>query len=82
MSTVSGTGGQMPVWEVLSTTPANGKDEMGAYGPGHLVNARLSSGATFQVFIPNADMANIDRVRQLIATKAQQVHDVVNMRSG
>lgn len=70
-----------PVWEVLTTQPANGKDEMGVYGPGHQVNARLASGATFSVFIPNADVASIDKVRALIAAKAAAVDAIVNLKS-
>lgn len=70
-----------PTWEVLTTQPANGRDEMGVYGPGHQVNARLESGATFSVFIPNADLSSIDRVRAIIAAKAAAVDAIVNLKS-
>lgn len=71
--------GQMPTWEVLSAQPANGQDEMGRYVPGHQVNARLSTGTTFTVFVPAADLGNVDKVRADIATKAAQVAAVTGL---
>lgn len=69
----------VPTWEVISAQPASGQDEMGRYVPGHQVNARLSTGTTFSVFVPASDLANVDKVRADIAAKAAQVAAVTNL---
>lgn len=66
-------------WSVLSTQPANGQDEMGRYVPGHQVNARLNSGATFSVFVPNTDVDNLAKVQTIIANKAAAIAAIVNL---
>lgn len=69
------------MWEVVSSTPAQGQGPSGAYGPGHLVTARLvGSNSTFQVFVPNADFT-VDGVRAMVDAKAQTVAAVNNLKS-
>lgn len=80
---MSGTAGAQPevMWEVVSQTPAQGQGPSGAYGPGHLITARLvGRQTTFQVFVPNQDY-NVDTVRQALAAKAEQVWAVDNLKS-
>lgn len=71
-----------PTWEVISQQPSNGPLASGSYGPGHLIVARLASGSSFQVFIPNDDYASIDKVRAILAAKASSVDAVDNLTGG
>lgn len=69
------------MWEVVSQTPAQGQGPTGAYGPGHLVTARLvGTQTTFQVFIPNGDY-NVETVRRRLAEKAATVAAIDNLKS-
>lgn len=79
--TVMDNGSGPVTWEVLRTQPANGKDEMGVYGAGHQVDARLANGSTFSVFIPNNDVHSVEKVRALIEAKAMAVAAITALRS-
>lgn len=76
---MTSSGGSGAGWTVTSTQPAHGKDQMGQYVPGHQINVQLTSGPSFAVFVPDADTANLEKVRQLIAAKAAQIADINNL---
>lgn len=72
-----------PAWKVITTVPATGPDKTGRNVPGLAVTAQLvANGATFQVFVPQADLDYPDRIRADIMTKAAALDAVVNMRHG
>ncbi len=70
-------------WEVVTTAPGVGPDVTGRNVPGHLATVRLkATGAVFQVFVPNADLASIDKVQTDIQAKADQVAALGSLSAG
>lgn len=69
-------------WEVVTTTPGIGPNVAGQNVPGHLVTARLvANGSLFQVFIPNTDVGNVEKVKADIQARAEGIHAISTLKS-